>query len=533
MRERTSKHVIIGAGITGIVLAGELGEGAVILDPNPGGYKVGESVIPEQFHDPRMAQHLDAVCALSSWSPKLGTLFVDAKEACFFPLAQHHQRSMHIFRQELEALLMERLGVHVERERVLRVEGRRVYTDRGSWLSEGPVLDCSGPAMVVASGRDDVESLWPVWASWSYFDVEPLPPSEFWNAIDDWRSTALDVPSGRMLESPQGRADPTQLTGLVRVDDGLWVWQIPLFRRRVLSVGVVSRRGPVDQETYQRIVAEHLLPAWRATPRAGRDPVEAWCGPLGPLPPSTCAFHHRDGFARKAGRAATEDFVLLGDAYAFADPVYSVGTGLSVTQALALSPLLKGGQWNAASAQRYHDNAARGFDRAVQAFQFWYDGKVLHNDAIARQVQDGFLIGGSFRAGAVGAYSHVVTEAMRAAEQGLGVVLAELIAPLAGGPWRVEASLSSGAVLLVGPGGVLEVSGACKQAWRQVDGFGLSYRGPRPPDNGLAEQLCESLRVNPAQWRSALDCVSAMCEARRSTSGSAPDGPPTDPAERA
>ena len=158
---------------------------------------------------------------------------------------------------------------------------------------------------------------------------------------------------------------------------------------------------------------------------------------------------------------------------------------------------------------------------------------MLHNDAIARQVQDGFLIGGSFRAGAVGAYSHVVTEAMRAAEQGLGVVLAELIAPLAGGPWRVEASLSSGAVLLVGPGGVLEVSGACKQAWRQVDGFGLSYRGPRPPDNGLAEQLCESLRVNPAQWRSALDCVSAMCEARRSTSGSAPDGPPTDPAERA
>lgn len=61
---RTVDLLILGAGVAGLAVARAYGEGALVLDANPGAYKIGESVIPEQFHDPRMAECIEAVRAL-------------------------------------------------------------------------------------------------------------------------------------------------------------------------------------------------------------------------------------------------------------------------------------------------------------------------------------------------------------------------------------------------------------------------------------------------------------------------------------
>ena len=80
LQVRHVELLIIGAGVAGLAVARAFGEGALIIDADPGGYKIGESVIPEQFHDPRMAACIGAVRELPSWSAKLGTLFCDGDD---------------------------------------------------------------------------------------------------------------------------------------------------------------------------------------------------------------------------------------------------------------------------------------------------------------------------------------------------------------------------------------------------------------------------------------------------------------------
>ncbi len=521
--ERHARYLVVGGGVAGIATAAALGEGAVVLDASPDGYKIGESVIPEQFHDPRMAALLPKVRELPSWSPKLGTLFVDHGEAGFFPLQQHCDRAMHVMRHELEPAMATALGVTVARERVVEIDaaGRRVRTESGWWRSEAPLIDCSGPAMLVASSLGAVRDLWPVWASWGYYDVEALGRETFWEhaRAADWRSTALDVPSGRLLDDPEGHADPASLTTLVRIDDGLWMWQIPLFRQRILSVGVVSRRGAVDQQTYSQLVEQHLVPAWRARPRLGR-PADECARPDGVTPPpATRAFHQRGGFARRAERAASADWILVGDAFAFADPVYSVGTGLAVNQGLQLADKLRRGGWSALDAARYHDKAEANFERAIEGFSFWYEGRVLREVAVANHVQKAFLLGETFRASAFAAYTHVVHGAMVQSDEGVAALVEGALSSLGDLVFSVATSPDEGRISLHCEDPRVDLSvarrGPTARALLWVGDLGLSYqtdRGGSGGDTALAtlERLRALVEQAPAPWHAALDRLDAM-----------------------
>ena len=521
--ERVVRNLVIGGGVAGIATAAALGDGAIVIDASPDGYKIGESVIPEQFHDPRMAALLPVVRALPSWSPKLGTLFVDHGEAGFFPLQQHCDRAMHVMRHELEPALGQAMGVTVARERIVEVDpaGRRVRTEFGWWRSEAPLVDCSGPAMLVATALGSVRQLWPVWASWSYFDVEALGREVFWDnaRAANWRSTALDVPSGDLLDDPVGHADPAGLTTLVRIDDGLWMWQIPLYRQQILSVGVVSRRGPVDQAGYEQLVSRHLVPAWRASPRLGRAAED--CGkPDGvTLHPATRAFHQRSGFARRAERAASEDWILVGDAFAFADPVYSVGTGLAVNQGLQLADQLARGGWSADLAASYHAKAEANFERAIEGFSFWYEGRVLREVAVANHVQKAFLLGETFRTSAFAAYSHVVRTAMRQSDEGVAAWIEGVLEGLDGLAFTVATSPEEGSIMLQCQQPRVDLSVARRtpegRALMWVHDLGLSYQTDRGGGGGVsAVQALERLRAlieqAPGPWHAALDRLEAM-----------------------
>ncbi len=541
--ERNVALVIIGGGVAGLAVARAFGEGALVIDANPGAYKVGESVIPEQFHDPRMAVCIDAVRELPSWSAKRGTLFCDGDARAFFPLAQHADRSMHVFRQELEPLLADLLGVSVCQERLVSVDlpRRSVTTDVGVIRARLPIVDCSGPAMVVAQAAGLIESLWPIWATWGYCDATP-DDTAFWRATRASAASmsALDVPSGALLAVDPERCRPTELTTLTRLHDGVWSWQIPLWRRAILSVGLVSRLGPVDDATLRATVAAGLQPCWSATLRAPADAaadaarVAADTHRFGaPLPASTRKIHRRAGFARRSRLAAGPDFVLVGDAFAFADPVYSVGTGLAVTAGLQLGDHLRERGWDTSAADRWHARSEAVLLRALDAFRFWYDGTVLRRSDQAVRVQDDFLVGLGFRGDAFAAYSAVVADAQRGAEHRVVALVCDGL-PQALGRYAARAAPAARAVLvdLDTPNVTLEIArddGA--PGWWRGCGLRLSYRmsadgsGVSEPLQTALEVVASALAADAARWLHALVLVDAMAQ-RRGASDT--DGDPED-----
>lgn len=386
---RRVEHVIVGAGLAGLVLARMLGRRAVVLDPSPASYKIGESLIPELFRHPELARLLPRVRALPSYSPKAGSTFVAGDEVAFFPLAEEDvPRSMHVARPELERAMLEAWEIEVEPARVVAIdwERRRVETSAGPLEFTGLVLDCSGPAMIVASLRGEVEPLAPVFATWGYHDVVAREEGAWARRLQEEgrRLRCYDPRHRRLLMREEAGAwAPTRTTVLRRIDDGVWTWQIPLAHETLLSYGVVSRRGPVSEDMYRAITARETPGLTLAGPRTGG------AGPFERL-------HRRDGFARAARAPAGRDFILLADACAFSDPVYSVGASFAVNSALEVAELLAGGPWTREVCEAYCGRARELLARARRAFEFWYSGELLTSPAAAAEVRDDFLQGELF-----------------------------------------------------------------------------------------------------------------------------------------
>ncbi|GMV41560.1 MAG: hypothetical protein AMXMBFR64_32760 [Myxococcales bacterium] len=516
-------HVVIGAGIAGIALRRALTGSVVMLDPEPAGYKIGESIIPEQFHHPLMSEALPDVRRCASYSPKIGTTFIGAGEVACFPLQTHRLRTMHIYRSEMEALLLERFGIEVRRERVTGVDvaARAVTTAQGVYESRGPIIDCSGPAMVVAHAIGEVKQLWPVHAVWGYYDVTDVDDGRFWRAVDErgWRSAFLDIPSGHLMpeHSPESFS-PSRTTILVQLRPGTWMWQIPLWSRSRLSVGVVSRGEPFTVAAYRALVEEHVAPCYTLRSRGddGLDGLDR--------------IHRRSGFARRAHRAATEDYILLGDAFAFADPVYSVGTGLAVNKAIAVGQHLSAAPWTAADAARYCAEYDHLMERAVRAFDFWYSGEVMRDDSAAMEVQDGFLVGGAFQKGAFHAYASVVQDAAEATDSWLLFEVSELLGDASDpGPWRLDRVDVTGerdALLIswvraAGPTVCLEVGPVSpgRIALRTSTGLRISHRGDalpgfteNPEMMALVDGTARAIASHPDGWRRVLSALHGSSE---------------------
>ncbi|MCA9687983.1 MAG: tryptophan 7-halogenase, partial [Myxococcales bacterium] len=195
-----------------------------------------------------------------------------------------------------------------------------------------------------------------------------------------------------------GAWQPSRTTALVRIDAGVWLWQIPLARESLLSYGVVSRHGSIDEATYRSITAAHASPEFTL-----RGPRLDDAGPFSRL-------HRRDGFARQARTPADRDFILLADACAFSDPVYSVGAGFAVNTALQIAELLARGPWTRDACDAYCRRSRALMDRARAAFEFWYSGELLASPAAAREVQDAMLRGELFHEQLSGHYGDVLAD---------------------------------------------------------------------------------------------------------------------------
>ena len=406
MEIRDVNYVIIGAGMAGTVLSRFLNDkDTVVLDPAPGGYKIGESIIPEHFHHPVLRAMLPRIKELPSYSVKWGSTFVGPTSVASFPLPPHGAEvAMHIAREELEPLMHELWQTPIARERVMDVDlaTKSVVTDKARYRARKQIIDCSGPAMVVARKCGEVKPLWPVWSRWGYFDITSIDNSKFWEHIErehlDY--VRFDTPKGRLLPGQeQDGWEPSKTTILTQIRQGVWTWQIPMFGEKLLSVGVVSRHGPVSAEEWMETAITRRAPQYTLKARPD-DGSSSWN-----------KMHVRNGFAAVATEFATQDYILLADACGFADPIYSVGTGLAVNKAIELAALLNEQGWTEAIRTRWVADYGKLLGRAVAGFETWYDGSMLVDDETAHAVQRSFLVGTAFQVGIAHHYSHQIVDA--------------------------------------------------------------------------------------------------------------------------
>lgn len=352
------EHLIVGAGMAGLTAYHFLGSvDAVIVDPSPASYKIGEVLLAEHFAHPEMARLLPLARSLPSFSPKRGSVFVDSHSVASFPLSRvEAEMAMHVRREELEELMIREWNVPVRRERVRGVDAEHgvVETDRRTYRVDSQILDCSGPAMVVARALGAVERLWPVYSGWMYFDIEEVDDACWQQAVarGGKRELAIDAGLGRALDVQT--VPPSELTHLVHVDEGTWCWQVPLYGKRLLSFGLTSREK-VTPERVRQVAETHAAPQFRIRPRAADE-----SSPYG-------RFHVRNHFARRADYAAAERWALVGDAFFFGDPIYATGTTIAVNQAIAVAHAIRDLRWNDVARAHYDERCQALAKAAAQA----------------------------------------------------------------------------------------------------------------------------------------------------------------------
>lgn len=407
-QDRTADIVIIGAGVAGSTLARFLSDDkdVVVLDPKPGRYKVGESIIPEFFHHPVMRELGELAKELPSWAPKGGITFWSGQDVASFPLPEHGRAvAMHVARHELERLMHDHWKTPIVQERVTGVDlaTRTLTTDAGTWHARQLIVDASGPAMVVARAMDDVDEVFPSHARWAYFDLVGVDEGAFWDHLKTIgaRYKRYDVPNGRPLsENEDPGWHPSRQTIITQISKTVWTWQIPLYHERLLSFGVVSRSKRLDTDTLLSLATKTHAPHYRLRPRI----KEGATSPYDKV-------HVRTHYARRARTPASMDHVLLGDASAFGDPLYSVGTGMAANKAIELAAILNEEGWTEATCARWITDHDALVDRSLKAFQLWYDGELLVNEDAATEVRQNFLVGTAFQVGIASHYSKVLDDA--------------------------------------------------------------------------------------------------------------------------
>ncbi len=361
------EHLVIGAGMAGLTLARFLrGERVAVLDPHPFRYKLGESITPEHLRDPVLADLRARVPSLPSYSPKRGSLYVGPDSVAAFPLApDDYAFAAHLRREELETLMAERWEVSIVRERVRRYDPdtNTVYTDARAWRVRGQVIDCSGVARVLARAMGSERELWPSYASWMYLDIRAVCDDRFEAFLRATGRAYARFDPGVGHPMPPGEYpgwSPSSSTVVWRVRDGMFAWQIPLYRKSVLSFGVTSRHGPVTREDLGELARTCVAPCYETAPR--------------PFDGSSDynRFHVHNRFSRAAREVADARWILVGDAGFFGEPIYATGTAVAVNQALHVARALTTTGWTDAARADYTARWTRAGEAALAARRYFF-----------------------------------------------------------------------------------------------------------------------------------------------------------------
>jgi len=378
--------IVIGAGPAGAAAAtilAERGRDVVILEKEQfPRYKVGESLIPYCYFP---LQRLGLIEKLrdSAFTKKHSVQFVgrSGKVSDPFYFSQHTDhpcaQTWQVVRSEFDQLMLDNAlqrGARVMMEtaaKELRRDGDRVVGVRAQQVS-GESIELRAPITIDASGRDLFAVSRNDWrvpdpalkkvAVWTYYRGAKRDPG-----LDEGATTVAYVPQ-------KG-----------------WFWYIQLHEDRV-SVGVVAERDYLYREgkgdpaaiferevDLQPWIRDHLATGVRI----GEVRVTG-------------------DYSYRARHSAEDGLLLVGDAFAFLDPVFSSGVFLALASGVmagdAINEALDAGDCSAERFTAYSDKLRDGIEAMRKLVYAFYDesfsfGKLLEAHPDLRRDLTDCLIG--------------------------------------------------------------------------------------------------------------------------------------------
>ncbi len=381
--------IVIGAGPAGSTVAAVLaqrGRRVLVLEKDKfPRYKVGESLMPYCYYPLERIGVIDQV-KNAGFVQKHSVQFVrtDGKLSAPFYFFQHlkHEAATtwQVDRAKFDMMLLENAkakGAQVVEQvnvRELIKEGDTVVGVRAR-DAEGVDHEYRAPVTLDCSGRD-------------MFGINQ----------NDWRVNDPQLKKIAVWAYYEGAMRDEGLdegsTTVAYIPDKGWFWYIPLANDRV-SVGIVGERdylyrGERNPEAiFEREVQEnawikqHLAPGKRVTD-----------------------FHVTGDYSYRSRKIATDGLVLVGDAYAFLDPVFSSGVFLALRggelAADAVDAALSAGDVTADRFVEYGAQIRTGLEAMRKLVYAFYDdgfsfGKLIRKHPDVRPALTDCLIGNLFR----------------------------------------------------------------------------------------------------------------------------------------
>jgi flavin-dependent dehydrogenase len=351
--------IVIGGGPGGSTagaLLAEEGHKVLLLEREPfPRYHIGESLIPYTWFTLNRLGVVDWLRS-SACPKKYSVQFVSitgrvSQPFYFFQTIKHEcSLTWQVWRGEFDAMLLDnarKKGVEVRQGVAVRdvlMDGQRVVGVRAD-AGNGKVEEIRAKVVVDASGRDSMLSRRFGWKERDQ-DLNKIAVWSYWKGAH--RDPGLDEGATTVAYVPQKG----------------WFWYIPL-HSDIVSVGVVGEPSYLYRDTRDpnEIYARELAACtWI------RDHVKVGtqCEPV----------HVTGEYSYHSRRIGGDGFCLVGDAFAFLDPLFSTGVFLALKSgemaADALHEVLSAGKpVTAATFEPYYAkqrHAVMSFRRLVRAF---------------------------------------------------------------------------------------------------------------------------------------------------------------------
>jgi flavin-dependent dehydrogenase len=323
-------------------------------------FHIGESLIPQTYWILERLKMLPKM-RNSRFIKKYSVQFVSQNgklsEPFYFLDHKPHESSQtwQVYRQEFDQLMLENAretGVDVqEGVRVLEVlfDGDRAIGVRAQF-EDGSTREILARVVVDASGQSSM-----IMSRLNLREWDPeLKKAALWTY---WKGAQRDV----------GKDEGATLVLQTQGKRG-WFWYIPL-HNDVISVGVVAS---YDYLFTERASKDHESIYFEEVSRCpGLQPRLANA--------TRCdTFRAAKEYSYRSRRAAGDGWVLVGDAFAFLDPLYSSGVLLALTSgqfaADAIIAGLKSGDTSAAQLGCWEAEFVRGVERMRRLVCAFYDG---------------------------------------------------------------------------------------------------------------------------------------------------------------
>ena len=362
-------YLIIGSGFAGIGLKYKLLGKTILIDRKPFQYKIGESHIPELINaEPSLLSLTPKIMKMKSFTKKLGTIFCDSYHGNFatnFEATLGPTFAWHCEREELEKLLVKELSIEIKQETIVDINLAKnlVVTDKNEYHFKKYLLDCSGPSMVIANKLNlvaPIDAFKGMKAQWSYWTIDRLN-----NDKDSW----------------------AHWTVLNKIASDSWIWQIPIYNSSILSMGILHRMEPLSDDELLKYTQERSAACYKLTSIV-KNPQKA-------IKPYMKKVHSRLHYSRRSEKCSGKNWILVGDAYCFADPVYSVGSGVAMLEAITVANNLN---FNKGKFDHvwYEEKCNALLKTVIDGIGTWYSGTAF-DKKINREVNRTILRGGFSR----------------------------------------------------------------------------------------------------------------------------------------